>query len=173
MWEFLGQGLNLCHSSDNTGSLTCWATWELRGPRFLLPITCCPLAHTLGLLVLPWSWVKAGTFSMLGDRVGIPLVSHGFIQTLLPSLLKKVTHPSSSLNAQSSTLAFLFSGHVTVVLGFVGCNQKTIVLFFLRHLFRTLLWNEFFPWPCTGSECLGHFRFLKQSHFSNKMSIPV
>ena len=35
MWKFLSQGLNLCHSndpshqSDNTRSLTCWATQEL------------------------------------------------------------------------------------------------------------------------------------------------
>ena len=36
MWKFLGQGSNLCHScnqshsSDNTGSLNCWALRELR-----------------------------------------------------------------------------------------------------------------------------------------------
>ena len=29
MWKFLGQGSNLRHSSDNPGSLTCWATREL------------------------------------------------------------------------------------------------------------------------------------------------
>ena len=27
--KFSGQGLNLCHSSENTGSLICWATREL------------------------------------------------------------------------------------------------------------------------------------------------
>ena len=31
MQKFLGQGLNLPHSSDNTGSLTRWATRELPG----------------------------------------------------------------------------------------------------------------------------------------------
>ena len=29
MWKFLGQGLNLSHSSDNARSLTCWASREL------------------------------------------------------------------------------------------------------------------------------------------------
>ena len=28
MWEYPGQGLNLCQSSDNIGSLTRWATRE-------------------------------------------------------------------------------------------------------------------------------------------------
>ena len=31
MWNFLGQGLRLCHHSDNARSLTCWATRELQG----------------------------------------------------------------------------------------------------------------------------------------------
>ena len=30
MWKFLGQELNLSHSSDNAGSLTRWATGELQ-----------------------------------------------------------------------------------------------------------------------------------------------
>ena len=30
MWKFPGQGSNLHYSSNNTGSLTCWATRELQ-----------------------------------------------------------------------------------------------------------------------------------------------
>ena len=29
MWKFLGQGSNLCRSSNNTGSLACWTTRKL------------------------------------------------------------------------------------------------------------------------------------------------
>ena len=29
IWKFPGQGLNPCHSRDNTGSLTCWTTREV------------------------------------------------------------------------------------------------------------------------------------------------
>ena len=36
MWEFWGQGLNLCHSSDNAGSLTHWATRELLTSSILI-----------------------------------------------------------------------------------------------------------------------------------------
>ena len=37
IWKFPGQGLNQHHSSDNTGSLTCWATRELQEPtQFLI-----------------------------------------------------------------------------------------------------------------------------------------
>ena len=35
-WKFLGQVLNLCCSSDNAGSLTCWATRELPEHTFFI-----------------------------------------------------------------------------------------------------------------------------------------
>ena len=54
MQNFLGQGLNLCyssdlsHSSDNAGSLTHWASRELLGKYLLSTSVCKELENKLG-----------------------------------------------------------------------------------------------------------------------------
>lgn len=51
MWKFLGQELNLSHSNDSTGSLTCWDTRELSPSEILN-------SHILSKIFFPSGYPK-------------------------------------------------------------------------------------------------------------------
>ena len=83
MWKFRGQGLNPCHSNDNTGFLTHWAMRELPGIHAFYYVASNPV-YRYNLFSLPLNpyWASYLLNQLKAAEVNVPVLSWGLQEGL-------------------------------------------------------------------------------------------